>query len=96
MQKKQELKLEITELFMAKSSWDRCFYGTIKREMDDNGIPFVFSKIKVNQGYICSRANSQWELGEMLDELVVMILDKGLHSNIGVTSMISGIPFFLN
>ena len=96
MNKKKDPNFEISEIFMAKADWNRCFSGSIIRKVDENGIPFVFSKINVNQGYICSRANYQLELGEMLDELVLMVLDKGLHSNIGVVSIIVEIPYFLN
>jgi hypothetical protein len=40
MDKKKDSRLEITELFMAKAGkqgWDRCFHGTIKREIDESG-----------------------------------------------------------
>ncbi len=75
--------LEITELFMAKAGrhgWDRCFHGTIKRETDADGNPVVYGKIKVLDGFICAQAENQWKLGDMLDTLVLMILDYGLHS----------------
>ena len=41
-------------------------------------------------------AADQWVLGEMLDEIVIMILDKGLHASAGETFDIAGTPFFLN
>ena len=97
--KKKENKIEITELFMAKAGkhgWDRCFHGTIKRETDENGNPVVYGRIKVKNGYICTMASDQWELGDKLDELVLMILDFGLHSEPGKTSDIAGTPYFLN
>ncbi len=80
--------IEITEIFMAKAGkngWDRCFYGTIKRLVDSNGNDFVTGKIKVGDVYLISRASDKWELGEKLDEMVLMILDKGLHSDTGKT-----------
>ncbi|HKK61177.1 MAG TPA: hypothetical protein VJ951_01375 [Bacteroidales bacterium] len=78
-------KLEITEIFMAKTGkgnagFDRCFYGTIKRGHDINGNPVVYGKIKVNDGYIYATASSQWELGEKLDEMVLLILNYDLHN----------------
>jgi len=99
MDKKKDSRLDITEIFMAKAGkqgWDRCFHGTIKRETDENGNPVVRGKIKVNDGYICSQAGDQWELGDKLDELVLMILDFGLHSDTGITSVIAGTPYFQN
>jgi hypothetical protein len=98
MKKKKEIDIQITELFMAKAGNDfsRCFHGTIKREKDENGNPFVFSRIKVNDGYIYSRAEDQWKLGEMLDQMVVLNLDRGLHSDSGINVLICENDFFLN
>jgi len=46
MRKRKDNDLEITELFMAKAGigikgFDRCFYGTIKRERDENGKEYI-------------------------------------------------------
>ena len=96
---KKDMNLEISELFMAKAGktgWDRCFHGTIKKETDENGNPVVRGKIWVNEGHIISIAEDQWVLGDKLDELVLMILDFGLHSDTGIASNIAGTPYFLN
>ncbi len=96
---KKRLKIEITEIFMGKCGklgWDRCFHGIIKREIDEEGKPFVFSRIKVNQGNICSRASDQWELGEKLDDMVLLVLDIGLHNNTGIAIDICRTSYFLN
>jgi hypothetical protein len=77
-------KIEITELFMAKcgkKGWDRCFHGTIRRETDAEGNPVVYGKIKVGDGYIIASARDQWELGEKLDEMVLLVLDFDLFAN---------------
>ena len=97
--KENKDRLKITEIFMAKcgeKGWDRCFHGTIKRLKDENDIPYVFSRIKVNNGFICSRASCQWELGDRLDIIVKMVLDEGLHASAGKTVDIAGTVFFLN
>lgn len=86
MKKGKESNIEITELFMAKAGkhgWDRCFYGTIKRETDAKGNPICFGKIKIGDGYIYAKAKDQWELGDRLDELVLLVLDYGLHDDTG-------------
>jgi len=78
---KKELKIEITELFMAKAGkngWDRCFHGTIRREHDADSNPVVHGKININDGYIIATAKDQWELGEKLDELVLVNLTTNL------------------
>jgi len=96
---KKELKIEITELFMAKAGkngWDRCFHGTIRRERDADGNPVVHGKIKVNDSYIYATAKDQWELGELLDDMVLMILDMGLHATVGRNSIIAETPYSLN
>ena len=97
--KNKKDKLEIQELFMAKAGkhgWDRCFHGTIKRETDADGNPIVYGKIKVNDGFVCTQAGHQDVLGSRLDELVLMVLDYGLHSDAGATSEIADSTCFLN
>ncbi len=78
-------RFEITEIFMAKAGndWNRCFHGTIRRERDENGNPIVYSKIKVNDCVIYASAPDQWELGDKLDEMVLLILDYNLHKITG-------------
>jgi hypothetical protein len=95
----KELKIRLTEIFMAKAGkngWDRCFHGTIRREVDENGNTVVCSKIKVNNGYIYAKASDQWQLGDMLDEIVLLVLDKGIHSQSGVSVKICDSDYFLN
>jgi len=70
--------------------------GTIKRDFDADGQPICFGKIKVKDGFIYAMASDQWELGEKLDEIVLMILDEGLHNHFGVTTQIFNVDFFLN
>lgn len=90
-------KIQIAEMFMARASKDRCFFGIIKRWTDDNGTPYVFSKIVMpNNGFICSQEHDQRILGAMLDEICIMVLDGGLHDNKGVSTEILGLDFFLN
>ena len=99
MNKKKDMKIQLTEIFMAKAGrkgWDRCFHGTIKREFDADGSPIVIGKIKVLNGFILAQANDQWELGEMLDEIVLMILDRGLYSDGGKFVTIGNMKYFLN
>ena len=91
--------IEITELFMAKAGkhgWDRCFHGTIRRETDENGNPVVYGKIKVNDCYIVAQASDQWELGDRLDEMVLLVLDKGIHSGADDTDNAAGICYYKN
>lgn len=99
MDKKNDLKIQFTEIFMAKAGkkgWDRCFHGTIKRDVDKNGNPMVYSKIKVNDGFVYAMAIDQWKLGEMLDEMVLMVLDNGLHTHAGEFVTIYNMKYFLN
>ena len=40
--KPKEERFKLTEIYIAKADktgWDRCFYGTIKRRTDSDGIP---------------------------------------------------------
>jgi len=89
---KKEIKIEIIEMFMAKGGrgnkgFDRCFHGTIRRKRDDDGNPVVFGKINVNDCIIYATAKDQWELGDKLDELVLMILDHDLHETECITAL---------
>jgi len=81
---------------MAQASRDRRFYGTIQRDCDDKGIPFVYGEIRINQGYIYSRADNQDNLGQKLDEMAILILDNGLYDQQGKTVNIIETDFFLN
>lgn len=96
MDKKSKDRFEITEMFMGQASVDRCFYGCIKRLKDDDGNPYVFSRIVMPDGLICSSAPDQRVLGENLDNICVMRLDGGLNSHAGVTTKIFDADFFLN
>jgi len=95
---KNKDRIEIQELFMAKAGNDfnRCFYGTIQRLKNEDGSDYCYGKITVNQGYICARASNQEELGKKLDEIVLFVLDYGLHNDIGKSSAIAGNTVFLN
>ena len=98
MDDKKGIKIEITELFLAKcgNDFSRCFHGTIRRETDSDGNPVVYGKINVQDGYIYAKEKDQWALGDNLDQIVLMILDYGLHSSAGKTIKICDTIFFLN
>ena len=95
---KNKDRIEIQELFMAKAGNDfsRCFYGTIKRLKNKDSSDYCFGKITVNQGYICARADTQEELGRKLDDIVLLVLDYGLHDTSGKALSIVGNTIFLN
>ena len=71
--------ITLTEIFMAKAGkqgWNRCFHDSIKRDFDSDGNPVVYGKIKVKDGFVCSQAEDQWELGEKLDEMVKLHIEQ--------------------
>ena len=73
---KDKMNIVLTEIFMAKAGrngWDNCFHGTITR-----GDGIVHGRIKMGEGYIVASAKDQWELGEKLDELVLVNLTLNL------------------
>ena len=99
MENKKELKIELTELFLAKcgkTGWDRCYKGTIRRATDEDGTPIVYGKIYVEGGFIYGIGRDQWELGERLDDMVLMILEYGLHDSAGKSIKLCDTDFFLN
>lgn len=89
-------RFEITEFFMAQADNERCFYGVIKRGKDTEGYPHLFSRIVVNDGLIQACASDQKTLGKMLDEMCILVLDYGLHSDAGVSIEIFDNQYFVN
>jgi hypothetical protein len=96
MDKEKTDRFEITEMFMAQASHERCFYGIIKRGTDEFGNDFVFSRIVMPDGLIQARANDQQELGKNLDEICRMVLDYGLHNNTGANINVLNTALFVN
>jgi hypothetical protein len=99
MEKKKEDRFEITELFMVKAGKkDRCrrFLGTIKRQVDDAGKQFVCGKVQVNDCTIYSIAENEENLGLVLDEMTLIVLDRDLHKDAGIFNEICSTKFFLN
>ena len=74
-------RFEITKLFMAQADIYRRFFGTILRDFDSDGSPVVRGEIKVLDGFILAQAACKDEFGSRLDELVLMVLDEGLHDD---------------
>jgi len=96
MGKKNKDRLEIQELFMGKAGWHRTFIGTIERYTQEDGSPYVFGKIPVNDFVIIATAKNDVELGEKLDDLVILILDYNLHEMKSKRVMIAGTDIHLN
>jgi hypothetical protein len=96
--KKLPQEFEITELFLVKAGNDykRTFIGQIYRETTKGGKSIVRGSVEVTDGKLWSIAESDDELGKFLDDLCLMKLDMGLHSNAGVTTLIVNEYFFLN
>jgi hypothetical protein len=94
--KKKELNLEITELFLVKSEWDRTFFAEIVRDKTEDGKTINRGTVVVNEGKIWSAGETQDELGDYLDDICTMKLDFGLHANGGVSSKIGEEKYFHN
>ena len=94
--KKKISSLEITELFLVKSGWDRTFMAEIVRDKTEDGKTINCGRVVVNEGQIWSTGETQDELGNYLDEICTMKLDLGLHDNAGVTSKIAEGKYFHN
>ena len=88
--KKPVTQVVIKELFMAKAGkngWDRCFKGTVDRRTDEHG-EILHGKVKVNDRIIQASARTKDELGEKLDELVLIALHgDNLYEKQGSISM---------
>ena len=96
--KKLPSKIEITELMLVKAGNDfkRTYMGEIYRETTIYGKPLIRGKVVVNDGCIYCATETQTTLSAYLDDICLMKLDMGLHSNIGLKTKIGGHDFFLN
>ena len=81
--------IEITELFMVKADWNRTFIGQIIRKTDEDGLSINLGNVIVDEGKIWSKAETQEELGNNLDDICTLKLDGGLHNSCGVTSILA-------
>ena len=81
---KNQLKVEITELFVAKPDKDRIYFGCIKRSRNEKDQMNLFSRIAMpNGGVLCANEIDQLVLAKNLNSMAVMILDKNLHGDEG-------------
>jgi hypothetical protein len=97
MQKKKELpQIEISELYLVKADWERTFIAEIFKEKTEDDNEVHRGKVVIDEGMAWSVGESQEELGNYLDDICTMKLDKGLHSHTGVTMNLFGEDFFLN
>lgn len=98
MEKKKLQGIQITELFLVKSGNDftRTFIGEIRREIDDIGDEIVRGSVIIEEGKAWSKASSQEELMKNMDAICLLKLEKGLHSNVGLSIEIFEGSFFLN
>ena len=88
--------IEISELFLVKADWNRTFVGQIIRKTDEDGLSIVLGNVTVNEGKIWSKAETQDELGNNLDDICTLKLDGGLHNSCGVTSILAETLFYHN
>ena len=95
---KKQPKIEICELFLVKSGWNRTFVGQIIREETPEGQIINRGNVVVNEGKIWSAAKTQEELGNNLDDICTMKLDYNLHGIPGVQKreIVAGAEFYLN
>ena len=94
---KNQLKVEITEMFVAKPDKDRCYFGSIKRSRNKKGEMNLFSRIAMpNDGILCANEIDQLILAKNLNSMAVMILDMSIHNDAGVSSEIFGLKFYHN
>jgi hypothetical protein len=94
--KKISSHLTLTELFLVKADWGRTYWGEIFREITAEGKEFVRGRVIIEEGKAWSTGDRQSELAKNLNDICIMKLDMGLHSDIGVTTQIFGEDFFLN
>jgi len=88
--KRPVIQVGIQELILAKAGkngWDKCFHGTVDRRTDKKG-EILHGKVNVRGKIIQASARTADELGEKLDELVLIALHgDNLYEKKGSISM---------
>ncbi len=93
----KNLKVEITEMFVAKPDKDRIYFGCIKRSRNEKDEMNLFSRINMpNDGILCANETDQKVLAKNLNSMAVMILDQNIHNDAGVSIEIFGLKFYHN
>jgi hypothetical protein len=93
----KNLKVEITEMFVAKPDRDRIYFGCIKRSRNENGEMNLFSRIAMpDHGVLCANETDQLVLAKNLNSMAIMILDMNIHNNAGISTDIFGLKFYHN
>ena len=80
---KKLARIEISELFLVKADWNRTFVGQIIRKTDEDGLSINLGTATIIEGKIWSKAETQEELGDNLDDMCTLKLDYGIHSKDG-------------
>jgi hypothetical protein len=94
---KNQLKVEITELFVAKPDKNRIYFGCIKRSRNEKDEMNLFSRIAMpNGGVLCANETDQLVLAKNLNSMAIMILDNELHKDAGVSTDIFGLKYYHN
>jgi hypothetical protein len=88
--------LQISELMLVKADWKRTFVAEICREITYEGVSIVRGTVVVNEGKIWSSAETQEKLGKYLDDICILKLDFGLHSNVGIAMEVNGFSIYVN
>jgi hypothetical protein len=94
--KKKISSLEITELFLVKSGWDRTFMAEIVRDKTEDGKTINRGTVVVNEGNIWSIGETRDELSNYLDDICTLKLDLNLHNVPGISSVIACNKFYHN
>ena len=90
-----ENDFNISELFLIMADNERTFPGVIVRETV-NDVPICYGSVIVEEGEMFSKAETEEDLTQNLDEICKMKLDHDLHGKIGETTTIMGQLSYLN
>ncbi len=83
----KKLNMVVTEIFLVKTGWDKTFVGELVREVlngDNNSLQVLFhGSVVINEGKIWSVGKNPDELGNYLNAIATMKLEKNLHGDKG-------------
>ena len=98
MRKKNQLDLEIVEMFLVKcgNDWTRTYMAQLSRGLDACGNPIIYGKVEIEGFTVRSTGKTEEEIGENLDAICDLILNSEMSSLTGVITHLDRIEISHN
>lgn len=80
MRNRNQLDLEIVELFLVKcgNDWTRTYMATLRRDIDADGNPIIYGKVEIDGYIVKCLGKTEEEIGDTLDSICEFILNSDI------------------